>query len=154
MTNKQQYWQLIKSYSSARLKDIYIFDMNDDYWKKWVEYVNASYKIRFIDRDTESETRNISFEQLKQAWIDGNSTSLVGIISLGNVILQSYFNSKILLENDIDLNTTESEEDFYVLEKYLKDLSELLQKRVILTEEMNEDEVLLEVFQGEVKCYL
>lgn len=147
-------WGIIKNklyYLDGSLRDILVFNMHNEEWYKWINYVNIMHKVKFKNYYNEVCLDYIDYNLLKSIWgNDGESVHYYALINLGKVIVNCYFNSSDSLDQDISPIQIKSILEHEELVKYLQDISFLLNKEVYFTEEMNENAILMKVKKDKV----
>ena len=63
-------WEELKQYvyeADGALRDIYVLDATREDWKKWVDFVNANYRVAFNDQIEEYRDQ-IDFGTVPEFW--------------------------------------------------------------------------------------
>ena len=135
---KTESWEKIKEKiycKDGSLRDIYACCTTKNDWKKFVDYVNENYKIEFINNDTEEKFDKIDFDKVLEFWNDNEKTRFFAKIYLDKIQINTFFFDESEIDNDISPNEFNSIEDHSKLVKYLNDISKLLNKEIVVTEE-------------------
>jgi hypothetical protein len=138
-------------FEDGSLRDILILDFSIEDWKKWVDLVNSRYIVEFYNGQTQLTTNHIDFEVIKDFWTGNTDLVNSATIYLNNIIVKCYFFDDLEFENDIQPKEFKCEDDHLKLMKYLKDISQAVNKEVILTEENSKDSILIEIKKNEIK---
>ncbi|MBC5773797.1 hypothetical protein H8S95_06960 [Pontibacter sp. KCTC 32443] len=143
-------WKSIKEklyYEDGSLRDIYVFNTNEEDWKIWSKLVNEKYKVSFYNGRTHTTGERINVDDLIEYFVNPDSFEDVNRASiiLGNVIINCCLYYKSEMESDIDPQQVKSENDHKAILEYMQDVALTLNKTVVLTTEMTKDDVLLEV---------
>lgn len=140
-------WDNIKDeiyFEDGSLRDIYVLNTTRDDWYRWIGYVNSNYPITFYNHNL---GEGIEFDQIdSQAitdWWDGKSDcSCTAHVRIREAYLSVHFFSEDEIESDISPKEFNSLEQHLALLKYLQEVSQLLNKEVILTDENSSENVL------------
>jgi len=146
-------WQELRDkvyYQDGSLRDIYIQDATQNDWKLWIEFVNTHYRVSFLIYEGSISTEIIDFDKVLEFWSGSLDSSISATVYVGDIVVKSYFFSKEEIENDITPKEITSLEDHNSLIDYLKGVSKALNKRVILTPELEPETVLILVEQDNV----
>lgn len=153
-------WQYLKDniyFSDGSLRDIYVLDISRSDWLKWIDFVNENFEVKFtycdIAGDLKSSDQIIS-KYIFDYWDNVSEFVVAATIMIGEIILKCYFFTEEEIENDITPKEIESLDDHNQIIDYLKSVSKILNKEVILTTEnydldydrlitVNNDEVLI-----------
>ena len=133
-------WGKIKKeiyYSDGSLRDIYVLDTNADNWSEWISYINENYKVRFTYFDSEGNKilkEKIIFEELLKYW-KSFEYSLDAEFVINEIIFKCYFFSEDEIEIDFWPSEVNSLEQHNSIIEYMKSISKLLKKEIILTPE-------------------
>src|SRR6218665_833841 len=154
-------WENIKQniyYSDGSLRDIYILNSTRADWKKWVNYINENYEVKFIyynDEGKEIINDKINFQIVIDYWGNNLDSVLNAEFLINKVIFKCYFFSDTEIENDICPNDVKDIEQHNSIVEYMKFISKLLNKEIMLTPEnykesldyklitVNNDEVII-----------
>ncbi len=131
-------WKLLREkiyYLDGSLRDIYVRDTGRDEWETWINFVNNKYQIEFIIEGSDEKFNQIDKNIVFNYWDSEDKLALNCAIKLGDLIIKCYFFGEDEIENDITPLEINTIEDHNNLLDYLKSVSLLLNKRVILCEE-------------------
>lgn len=133
-------WEKIKTdiyYSDGSLRDIYVLDSTIEDWKKWIDFINENYQVKFEYFDNQGNKKiesKINFYEVSKYW--NNYENLISAEFLvGEVLLKCYFFSIDEIENDFFPEEVKTIEQHNLIIEYLKSISKILNKEVILTPE-------------------
>ncbi len=134
-------------YEDGSLRDIYVFDTNKEDWRSWSKLVNERFEVEFYNGRTQELEDKINIEEVFNFWTDqtGFTDTNTATIKLGKVLIKCYFFIESEIENDIDPREVKTEENHKAIMEYLQQVSIILKKKVVVTSEMAEDDILLEV---------
>jgi hypothetical protein len=142
-------WDQIKRaiyFRDGSLRDIYVLRTTIDDWKIWIDFINRNYPVRFFDRRVAYHNNQIDIGKVKEFWDRTNEEGVYAEIFVGSVMLRCYFNDEHTIENDFSPRDINSVNDHNSLMAYLIQTSHSLNKHAIVTNEMKEQEVLIDVF--------
>lgn len=127
-------------------RDIYVLDANTEDWAKWAEYVNANYRVRWFAENYNGgvATDKIDAGFINYRWESEHYTTTASIF-LDKIQINCHFFTDKMMENDINPMEIQSLDDHARLMDYMKAISTLLGKEVILTEESSEKAVWIKV---------
>jgi hypothetical protein len=141
-------WKSIKEdlyYEDGSLRDIYILNTSKEDWKIWIDLVNEQFEVDFFNGRTQKSGNNIDIEEVFRFWDFPDEFANSATINLGKVIVKCHFFIESEIENDIDPREVKEEADHYAIMDYLLTIKEAIKKKVILTPEMAEEIILLEI---------
>jgi len=142
-------WQQLKEkvyFEDGSLRDIYINDFSRDEWQQWIDYVNSNHKITWVNPKTGNEQRSIDFQVIEEFWeSDDLEQSPTATIHIKGIRINTFFFIPDQFDSDIDPKEINSIDDHNELVSYLKTLSELFGKEVIVTEELHDEFALMKV---------
>ncbi len=146
-------WDKLKEniyYRDGSFRDIYVLNtiLSDN--KKWVDYVNDNYRIEFFNTQTQVNESKIDFKIITAYWNGSEDVCVTAKIFIDNIQINNHFFTPTEFENDIDPKEINTIKDHKTVVEYMKNLSNLLQKPVILTPENSSDIVLIKVLNGTV----
>ena len=147
-------WEELKErvyFEDGTLRDVYVFDVTRGDWADWAEFVNASYEVEFIDRESETTEPRIDFEAVKDYWTGRSALVKMASVKLGKVKVNCHFFTPDEFECDIAPEEFTALEDHERFIEYLKKLSELFDKKVLLSEEGAPEFGLLEATASSVE---
>lgn len=140
-------WKTIKEnfyFEDGSLRDIYVFNTTITDWELWVDFVNRNYEVEFIDSEMKTDFINLSV--VKKYWIKDSQESVkLALIKINNFIINCHFFIENEIENDISPKEITKLDDHLKILEYMKKVSNLLNKKVILTGENLEESILFEV---------
>ncbi len=141
-------------YLDGSLRDIYVKETNIEDNQKWIEYVNSFFRIECFDEITNKIENKINFKRVDKYW-KGEIESIVcaKVFIDENIQINNHFFCYSEIENDIDPTEIKSIEDHNRIVDYMKGMSKLLNKRVILTPE-NTPEIILMKIENDLITYL
>jgi len=127
-------------------RDIYVLNTTRDDWRKWIEHVNATYKVTFT---AENYMDGVVSDRIDAGFIDyrWDEERYVACASVffHHVQVNCHFFTDEQIENDIDPKEIKSMEDHLRVVHYMKSISTLLDKEVILAEENSEQGIWMKV---------
>jgi hypothetical protein len=123
----------------------YVLNTSVNDLEKWTDLVNGKYLIQFYDARIDSTTDKISFKAIEETWTEGNRELVFATVKVGTININCHFYGHGEIENDIDPREFKSLTDHDNLINYLKELSNLLYKEVIVTNENTKDSILIRV---------
>lgn len=132
-------------------RDIYVLNASKSDWKKWVDYVNQNYLVDWFNPITSRNENKIEFNVIEEYWDSNNGLGSTANVFIGNIQINAHFFVDTEIENDIDPSEFNSIDDHNKLMKYMKDLSILLNKEVILTLENCHEITLIKVFKSNIE---
>lgn len=133
-------WEKIKTdiyYSDGSLRDIYVLDSTIEDWKKWIDFINENYQVKFEYFDNQGNKKiesKINFYEVSKYW-NNYENSISAEFLVGEVLLKCYFFSIDEIENDFFPEEVKTIEQHNLIIEYLKSISKILNKEVILTAE-------------------
>ena len=133
-------WEKIKTdiyYSDGSLRDIYVLDSTIEDWKKWIGFINENYQVKFKYFDNQGNKKiesKINFDEVSKYW-NNYENSISAEFLVGEVLLKCYFFSIDEIENDFFPEEVKTIEQHNLIIEYLKSISKILNKEVILTPE-------------------
>ena len=133
-------WEKIKTdiyYSDGSLRDIYVLDTTIEDWKKWIGFINENYQVKFKYFDNQGNKKiesKINFDKVSKYW-NNYENSISAEFLVGEVLLKCYFFSIDEIENDFFPEEVKTIEQHNLIIEYLKSISKILNKEVILTPE-------------------
>lgn len=153
--NESPGWETLKQHvyrEDGSLRDIFIDDTGVVDWRRWADFVNREYRVTSLHADDAPKPR-IDMEAVQRHWAGERTVDISAVVFLGDIELRTYFVDSTFIENDITPSDIRQPADHDNLLRYLKDVSILLGKPVLLTQENPRDasETLLTVSGGEVR---
>lgn len=143
LQNKIYYWD-------GAWRDLYIFQTTREDWQKWVNYVNQNHRIDWYNGKTAKDESKIDFRVVDEFWNGNHDLSSTAKVFIDTIQINAHFFMDTEIENDIDPREFESIEDHYKLIQYMTDLSNLLDKPVILTPENEPETALIKVYRTSI----
>ena len=89
-------WEKIKTdiyYSDGSLRDIYVLDSTIEDWKKWIDFINENYQVKFEYFDNQGNKKiesKINFYEVSKYW-NNYENSISAEFLVGEVLLKCYF---------------------------------------------------------------
>jgi len=136
--NKRNKWESLKKnvyYRDGSLRDIYIFDTDDKDWEKFIVHVNKKYTIEWFNTSTKEENNQIDFTVVKDILLGNSELVSTAKIFVEYIQINAHFFTSTEIENDIDPREFNSLDDHCKLIQYMVELSNLLDKKVVLSPE-------------------
>jgi hypothetical protein len=131
-------WETLQQYVyrvDGSWRDVYVLDVSRADWKIWADFVNANYRVEFHDGDG-TQHDQIDFSAVEGFWDShGQANLLTTTFYVGEIDINCHFFGDDDIENDIDPRKITSFAVHQQLMNYLKKLSQVLGKEVVLTEE-------------------
>lgn len=131
-------WEDLKQhvyYEDGSWRDIYVEKATREDWQNWADFVNANYPVVFANANGQYD--KIDMAEVRQFWdSNGETTMSMAIFQVGGIGVKCHFFGEIEIENDIDPSEIMSLATHLQLMEYLKGVSKLLGKEVVLTEEL------------------
>lgn len=127
-------------------RDIYVLNVTRDDWRKWIEHVNVTYRVTFTAEDYKdgAVSNKVDTGFIDYRWDEERYVACASVF-LYAVQINCHFFTDEKIENDIDPKQIETIDDHYRLIDYMKAVSKLLSKEVILTAENSEECVSIRV---------
>ena len=127
-------------------RDVYVLNATRDDWQRWIAHVNTTYKVSFIAENYEAgeATDKINAGFIDDRWDEEHYTACASVF-LNEVQVNCHFFMDNEIENDIDPKQVKSLDDHLMIMSYMKAISTLLGKEVILTKENCEDAIWIRV---------
>jgi hypothetical protein len=146
-------WTELKNriyFEDGSLRDVYVLNTTGKDWENWVELVNENYVLQFYDAKVDLTTDRIPFKAVEETWTKDNREWATATVKIGPININCHFFDHSEIENDIDPREFKSMNDHDNFINYLKDVSILLDKEVIVTDENAKDSVLIRVIGDNV----
>ena len=137
-------WEKIKEeiyFIDGSLRDIYVNNITENEWELWVNYVNKNYKIDWNNK------KKIDFEIIKNNWKE-IMPQYTAKMFIENIQINNHFFGDF--ENDIDPAEIKNIYDHNCIIKYMKDISEILNKTVYLSEENWRNDYLIKIYKEKI----
>ena len=133
-------------------RDIYVLNTTKEDWLKWADYVNNNYPVIWIDAELEE---SLTFDKIDLQTVvrhfDGRQFNSSAKVLVNGIGVNAHFFTEEEIENDIDPSFIRSITDHDNLMNYMKAVSILLNKEVILTGENCSDYAMLKVNGSHIK---
>lgn len=132
-------WEDLKEhlyYVDGSWRDIYVPGSTREDWRKWADYVNATYRVRFWPPGMGEDVDRIDIDEASNCWgSEGEGLRPDAIFYVGGIAVKCHFFCEGEIENDIDPGEIDSYTTHLQLMNYLKAVSRVLGKGVLLTGE-------------------
>lgn len=141
-------WKTLKSeiyYWDGSWRDIYVKNTKLEDWKRWIDLVNENYRIDWYNGKTNLSETKIKVDVIKEYWNGNGDLCSTANVYLDNLQLNAHFFDESEIENDIDPREFKSLDDHEKLIEYLKAISKVCKKEVIVTPENCPEFVLIRV---------
>ena len=137
-------------YEDGSLRDIYVSDTTEDDWQKWMEWVQRTYPTEWFDHQTKTPADAVDFAAISNHWQNENQTRLLPTLKvfLEHIPINTHFFIANEIENDINPADIKTWGDHVRLLNYMKVMSYVLDKPVVLTPENMPDHVLMTINEG------
>lgn len=119
-------WAVLKDkvyFNDGSLRDIYVRDVNEDDWRKWIDFVNGNYIVSFKIYEGEEVAPKIEFDRVLQFWNGDRDSGAMATIFVGRAKVNTFFFENGELDNDITPTEFLSIDDHNLLMNYLKAIS-------------------------------
>lgn len=147
-------WNKLKDkiyYWDGSWRDIYVKSINRSDWEKWVDLVNANYKVDWFNGRQNRDENLIDFSVIDDYWNGNHDLCSTAKIFIDKIQINAHFFDDTEIENDIDPREFNTINDHEKLIHYMTVLSTLLDKEVILTPENEQNIVLIKVYKDKVE---
>lgn len=125
------------------LRDIYIFECNSELWNTLIENISRStYKHEFWHGDSPFALPS-NFNSIKK--LQETNPTILKLFLPGNIQVNCHFFVESEVEMDVTPNEITGESKFNCLVSFLKWLSVVVNKAVVLTYENSPEQVILSV---------
>jgi hypothetical protein len=122
-------------------RDIVVFDTVKDDWKVWLDMVNKQYKTMALSRSI------VDFEMLEDVWENPGKNILPYVpVDINGLLVYTKMETPEIMESQFEPRYIETEEDNYVVIDYMKALSRITGKEVLLVDERFSDRNTLEQY--------
>lgn len=143
-------WETLKEkiyFEGEGLRDIYVLDTEKEDWVRWAKLVNEKFTVEFFNGWTLKTEDRINVEDLLLYFTNPDDFTEVNQawISLGDVKIYCYLYWEAEMENHFNPRSVKTLEDHHAIVRYMQSVATALNKKVILTMEMDKEVVLLEV---------
>lgn len=147
-------WAELKNeiyYCDGSLRDIYVFDTNIYDNKKWTELVNNAYKINWFNSLTQTYEKQIDFGIVRGYLNKEHDLCSRASIFVDNIQINNHFFIDTKIENDISPTEINSIQDHEKVISYMMNISNALNKTIILTPENEPETILIKVINDFVE---
>jgi hypothetical protein len=141
-------WTEIKEkiyYCDGSLRDIYILQTNMEDNKKWTDFVNEHYTVKWFNGLTQTDEKEIDFEVIKGYLNREHDLCSSASIFLDKIQINNHFFIDSEIENDISPKEINSLQDHERIISYMIGISKILNKPIILTPENEQGTILIKV---------
>ncbi len=125
--------------------DIYVHSTTAKDWEKWVQYVNQNFRIEWYNGKTERDESKIDFSVIQEYWNGNYDLCSTAKVFVNDLQINAHFFDDAEIENDIDPREFKNLENHNKLINYLKSLSHILEKEIVVTPENCPEFVLMRV---------
>jgi len=137
-------------YCDGSLRDIYVLQTNIEDNKKWTDFVNENYTVKWFNGLAQTDERKIDFEVIKGYFNGEHKLCSSASIFIDKIQINNHFFIDTEIENDISPKEIKSIDDHNKLIRYMTELSKVLDKKVILTPENEVETILISVNKDEI----
>ncbi|RAJ92704.1 hypothetical protein LX87_05035 [Larkinella arboricola] len=141
-------WQQLKEnvyYQDGSLRDIYVHHVTRKDWQLWADYVNTHYKTSVLIYETQAKTDTIDIGIAFAYWNRSHDNCSTASVYLDEIQVNIHFFRENEIENDLTPTEVKSVEDHNKVLAYMKEMSNVLNKEVVLTPENEPETVLISV---------
>lgn len=138
-------------YRDGSLRDIYILQTSNEDDKKWTDYVNKNYFIQWFNGIKQTNENIIDFEVVEGYLNRKHDLCSSASVFIDKIQINNHFFSDKEIENDIDPRNVNNIQDHEKIIKYMSELSNLLDKTVILTPENEQETILIKVMKNKIE---
>ena len=120
---------------NGSLRDIYVQDISLDDWRKLIDFLNDTYKLKYGITGEEKDSKQIDKDYIIRYLTDnsGEMESKSVTIDLDGVNINCHFFLPDQIEFDIDPREIKSIEDYKKIEGFMISVSDALSNQVTLT---------------------
>lgn len=126
-------WKKLKReiyFCDGSLRDIYVQNISESDWRKWIRHVNENYKLEWFN-GLAQKSENLINEQIAIDYLNRKHDLCSSVsIYLGKIQLNCHFFDSTEIENDISPNDITCFEDHQSILEYMIDVSYLLIKKL------------------------
>lgn len=147
-------WTVLKNkiyYWDGSWRDIYVLHTSQTDWVKWVDYVNKNYRIEWYNGKADRDENHIDIDVIKEFWSGNHDLCSTAKVFIDKIQINAHFFDDTEMENDIDPREFNSIDNHNKLVKYMSDLSNLLDKEIILTPENEHETILFKVNKEKIE---
>ena len=131
-------WETIKSkiyLYEGQLKEIVVYNTSEEYWKKWIEYVNDNYKLEWNYYD-EMKFNKIDFNRIKYFWDHPEKCYQTScIFYIDNIQIGECFWEPNTLVNFFWPYDIITENNHNKIIEYMKNVSKIMENDIFLNDE-------------------
>jgi hypothetical protein len=141
-------WQDLKNkiyYLDGSLRDIYVNNVTKNDWQIWIDFVSKNYRTSFHIYEPSVTADKIDFSVVLDYWNGIRDNSCMATVYIDDIIIKAYFFDNNNIENDLTPTEINSIDDHNKLLEYMKGISKVLNKQVVLTSENEPDNHLITV---------
>jgi hypothetical protein len=138
-------------YLDGSWRDIYIHNTTKEDWQLWADFVKRKYKTSFYIYETDDRPDKVDLAKIFDYWAGVNDNGSTATVFVDKIRVNTHFFTEKEIENDIDPKAINSIDDHNKLVDYMKALSKLLNKQVILTPENQPEFILIFVDNDSIK---
>lgn len=151
-------WKKLKEevyFEDGSLRDIYVPNATADDWEKWTNWIRRSpYRFEWYDPHKEKFVDYIDFSTISDWWqVTPDKVCPTIRVFVDHIQINAHFFCDYEMENDISPTDIQCWGDHVRLLNYMKIMSYVLEKPVILTNENFHDNVLLSVHGEKIDSY-
>lgn len=129
-------------YLDGSFRDVVVKNTSLEDWGEMIYFLNKNYKVKQKFLSLHREESFIDFDLVKKYWLgEGINMSTVSVY-LDSIIINTHFFSDVEIEFDINPKEINSLEDDIKITKFIKELSNLLNKEVVITPQDEHNVVL------------
>ena len=132
-------WEYLKDkiyYWDGSWLDIYVLNIKEQNWLDWINFVNETYKIVWFNHRKQEYENQIDPSVVQDYWNgDSEYNSTATFFLTSSIKIKAHFFNNSEFENDIDPRDFQNVQDHEELIRYLKSVSMLMKKEVLLTPE-------------------
>jgi len=131
-------WETLKSdiyFIDGSVRDIVIHDFSEEYWHKWINFVNDNYSIEWwcvYDGKNNKKINKINFDKVKYFWDHPEEGYLPGpaTVYFNDFSIAVHFFDAEFFECSFWPGEIKTESDHNCIIKFMSDISYLLDKEV------------------------
>ncbi len=137
-------------YCDGSLRDIYVLQTNLEDNEKWTDLINQLYSVKWFNGLTQTEEQKIDIEVVRGYLKGEHDLCSSAHVYIDKIQINNHFFIDNEIENDISPKEINSIEDHEKILKYMKEISVLLDKPVILTPENEQETILIRVTNDQI----
>ena len=129
------------------LLDIYVRDANLNDWLTLIDFLNDNYKLKFVPTSTQQTENKIDKDYIRKMLLDNTGELERRTVSIytNDLVLNCHFFLQDQIEFDANPKEFKGQENFKTIIVFMKSISKLLNKEIILTGENRIDFPLITV---------